>query len=282
MKLSDILKIKDFPIDAKVKLVRHQSSEYDLQKLYREGFLDEYQSIQSKNVFKGCDYIISFLGLDGSFSKFIGIYKVNGTRFEENPKWSSKYIYPDMGIGNYIYNLEYLGGYEDLVDSLIIDWGLSTRSWHQHLKQGDKDKTVIEIKQKGYTKAFKGFLDFILDYEELCQIVKNPMANKEWHTMLSSVAGIYLIVDSQTGNQYVGSAYGKEGILGRWKNYVANGHGGNKELKELCSSSSSYPKSFQFTILHTLPKSLTHKEVIAYETLFKNKLGSRAFGLNLN
>jgi hypothetical protein len=41
------------------------------------------------------------------------------------------------------------------------------------------------------------------------------------------VQGIYLITDSSNGKQYVGKADGTERILGRWKNYASDGHGGN-------------------------------------------------------
>ena len=44
---------------------------------------------------------------------------------------------------------------------------------------------------------------------------------------------VYLIVDTKTGKKYVGSAYGDNMLLGRWRNYIANGHGGNKLLKSL-------------------------------------------------
>ncbi|MFF2589646.1 hypothetical protein ACFVSS_17475 [Peribacillus butanolivorans] len=38
---------------------------------------------------------------------------------------------------------------------------------------------------------------------------------------------------TKEGKQYVGSASGKEGLLGRWKEYAINGHGNNTKLKEL-------------------------------------------------
>jgi len=41
------------------------------------------------------------------------------------------------------------------------------------------------------------------------------------------VQGVYLITDSSTDKQYVGKVNGTERILGRWKNYVSDGHGGN-------------------------------------------------------
>ncbi|WP_161631198.1 GIY-YIG nuclease family protein [Paenibacillus pinihumi] len=98
--------------------------------------------------------------------------------------------------------------------------------------------------------------------------------------MLSSVAGVYLITDFTNGNQYVGSASGKDGILGRWKNYSTSFHGGNAKLVSLLQSEPSRYKKFQYSILRALPKSLTRSEVVTYEQKYKQKLGTRAFGLN--
>jgi hypothetical protein len=100
--------------------------------------------------------------------------------------------------------------------------------------------------------------------------------------MLSAVAGIYLITDNLTGQQYVGSAYGINGILGRWTIYAKNMHGDNVELKKLIHENPNRFEYFQFSILQTLPKEMTKNEVIKTESIFKNKLGSRAFGLNSN
>ena len=113
-------------------------------------------------------------------------------------------------------------------------------------------------------------------------IFKAPEANREWHRMLSAIAGVYLITDMVTGKQYVGSAYGAEGILGRWATYVRTFHGGNALLRDLVEAHSSYARNFQFTILRTLPASLTKNEVLEFEQLYKRKLGTRAFGLNAN
>ncbi len=84
-------------------------------------------------------------------------------------------------------------------------------------------------------------------------------------------------MDSATGKQYVGSAYGVGGILGRWHGYAKTGHGGNKELKNMVDFS-----GLQFSILYTCSASKSAKKVCRYETLFKEKLGSRAHGLNWN
>ena len=58
--------------------------------------------------------------------------------------------------------------------------------------------------------------------------------------------------------------------------------GGNAKLQELLSERSKYAANFSFAILQTVSKSLSRKEVIARENVWKDKLGSRAFGLNLN
>jgi hypothetical protein len=100
--------------------------------------------------------------------------------------------------------------------------------------------------------------------------------------MLKAVAGIYIIVDSSNGKQYIGSACGGEGILGRFKSYSQNGHGDNVELKKLMKDDPLYYRKFQYTLLETLPLSWTKKEVQNRETLYKKKLLSREHGFNRN
>lgn len=63
---------------AKIKLVRHKDKRLDLYNLYRtdrNSFWD-YQNTQSKDVFKGVDYIVSFIGEEGVFARFIGVFKI--------------------------------------------------------------------------------------------------------------------------------------------------------------------------------------------------------------
>jgi hypothetical protein len=121
-------------------------------------------------------------------------------------------------------------------------------------------------------REFAGFDDVHLRFDELKQIVDHPDANRLWHTMLGGVAGVYLIVDGTDGQQYIGSAYGEEGILGRWKGYATTKHGGNKRLKELLALDQQRFAAFSFSILRTLSRSLTAKEVIAIEGHLKKNL----------
>jgi len=280
MTLIEILKMKGLDVDSsRIKIVRHQSPPWDLSELVRRGQFEIYQWEQKKDVFKNCDYVITFLGMPGTKAKLIGIYRLTGVQKRKIRSWPENFPFQNMPIeSNFQYHAEKLVIFEDIENRLVIDWGKSTRSWHQWLKPRD----VVEILPKGYVGEIPDYLEIILSYAKLQEMIKNEDANRIWHQKLSTVKGIYLILDKKSGFQYVGSAYSPEGILGRWKDYAANGHGGNVKLKKLLESNESYVHNFQFTILQTLPKSLTNKEVIEYEVRYKEKLGSRVFGLNNN
>lgn len=275
--LQELLFTRGLPQNGKTKLVRHQDPRWDLQRLLSLGQFDVYQEHQAKPVFD-CEYIVSFIGQSYSHARLIGVYEVKGREGPGAFELPKDFLYPDMPLGQFRYTLERVGGYEDLERRVVIDWGASTRSWHQWLKP----KEIVEVLPRGYVTEFPGYDDFILSFEQLREIVENPTANREWHRMLAAVAGIYLITDGTTGRQYVGSAYGAEGVLGRWSAYSASGHGGNLLLRELLGANAKHAKHFSFTLLRTLPKTLTREEVFAYESLYKNKLGSRAHGLNAN
>ena len=156
----------------------------------------------------------------------------------------------------------------------------STRSWVQHYKDGSKK--VIEVLPEGYVHEWPGFDEVVLKHHELVKIVKHRDAHREWHRMLASVAGVYLILDNLTGEQYVGSAYGEHGLLGRWRNYADTVHGGNKKMMALAKKRPRLQDDLQFAVLQTLPVTLTKAEVVVHEGRHKDKLGSRAHGLNSN
>jgi hypothetical protein len=261
----------------KVKLIRHSDKRVDLYDLYKnnkEQFL-LYQSQQSENVFKNVDYIVCFLGEEGLLSRFIGVYKILSYRELEDVKISkvNNLEYKD------IYEMKEITDFEDLKERVIINWGKAALKWNQWLDRNIKE--VIQIQPGLHYKQFKDYFDFILDFNELNEIINNKYPI--WKKMLSATNGIYLINDKNTGKLYVGSAYGKEGIWGRWKTYVqTNGTGGNKQLDELITLDNSYAKNFSYSILMLLPSTITSNEAIKKENLFKKKLGTNTFGLNSN
>lgn len=259
------------------RLVRHRDTRFDVTELRRRGYLDTYQSYQSRPRFDGCRILVSFVGLEQSRALFIGVYRVlDRVSASQAPPPPPGYPLELTAPGGFFYEMERLPGYDDLTDRVVIDWGRNARTWVQALQP----KEVIEILPSGYVREFPGFLEFVLTYDELAGIIAKPEANREWHRMLGATAGIYLITDTRTGAQYVGSASGVGGVLGRWGDYVQTGHGGNVRLREIIGGETSRRHELQFTLLQTLPRELPKREVIAREELYKRKLGSRVFGLN--
>jgi hypothetical protein len=276
--LLELLEVRGLAPNARTKLVRHEDARYPVHELRRDGQLDYYQGYQSKPIFD-CAYVVSFLGLPHRRAVLYGVFRVAARSLTSHRAIPADLIYREWAARDrYWYDLERLDAFADLEDRLVVDWGLSTRSWHQWLR----NKEVVEIFPTGYVKEFPGYLDFILTYDELTEIVGHPVANREWHRMLRAVSGVYLIVDVSTGMQYVGSACGEGGILQRWKGYVQSAHAGNKLLKDLVKNDRVYARNFSFTILQTLPRTATPAEVVVVEQLHKRKLGSRAYGLNAN
>ena len=222
----------------KIKLVRQKDQRVDLYSLYCNNYKKflEYQSEQPKDVFNDVDYIVSFIGEEGLKSRFIGVYKIKGktkkviTRKEES----------------FWYDMEEVAGFEDLKEKVIVNW-MNPISWHQW-NTIDKETIVVEIHPGLHYQQFTDYLNVLLNFKELEEIVIKQYI--DWKRMLSATKGIYLISDISTGKLYVGSAYGEEGIWGRWAEYVkTNGHGGNKTLKELISNDPKHAQNFQFSIL---------------------------------
>ena len=265
--IQELIRLKTDKLDkAKVKLIRHKDSRLE----YREVIKDkeallEYQKEQGKEVFKDTDYIISFIGQESTKSLLFGIFKV-GSVHKKN--------------GKYYYDLSEVSIYNELIDRVVIDWGNAAIKWDQWYDKNPKE--ILEILPKGYLGEFPGLTNFVLDFQELKKLTDNPDANRDWKNHLSSINGIYMILDTKTGNQYIGSAYGKQGIWQRWSDYSKTKHGGNKTLIELCKSDNNYHKHFQYTVLQSLPSNLSNKEVIKIENLYKEKFGTRAHGLNEN
>lgn len=284
MELKKLLQFYGLDTSKKIKVARHKDERrgYDLPLLYQMGQFDIYQSYQEGPDFHGCDYLVSFLGTNNNQAFFIGVYKINSIRKASEVPLPLNFFYYDIykPSRNYYYELEEISGFEDLRERLVIEWSGGSINWIQWLDK--RDKEVVQILPKGYVSHFPGYLNFILTHDQLKKIIENPQSHKDWHNMLSAVAGIYIIVDTMSGKQYIGSASGKEGLLGRFKTYAKNPDGGNTELKKLIDANPLHAKMLQYTLLETLPISLTGKEVLAREELYKKKLGSRLYGLNIN
>jgi hypothetical protein len=276
----DLLKVFGFDDRPRSKIVRHQDARYDMPTLIREGWFDLYQSLQARPVFKGCKQIVTCVGDGAGRARFIGVYRVLKEGTASPSLVPPNCPYQEWGIkSKHFYELARCAQFDKLEGRVVVDWGSGALAWPQHLR----NKPVVEMFPKGRVlDPFADYLDFSLSYLQLTDLVANAHAHRDWVASLSAVAGVYMILAEPTGHQYVGSAYGLDGIWGRWVQYATNGHGGNSKLRALLASDRTYPKSFRFSILQVLPKTTTPTEVIRWETQYKTKLGSRATGLNEN
>ena len=273
--IQDILSIKGALDTSKTLLVKHATNEYDLYTAYlnkREDFLN-YQCHQSKDVFKGAEYIVSFIGEGGNRVRFIGVFKV----CDVTPLSEAQIDHLSSKPYNYLYTLEEDMRFADLKDRIMVDWGTS-RIWHQ--KYGI-EKEIIEILQGLHYRQFSDYLSFILSFRELEEIIINKY--RDWKRALENVNCIYMIAYSFNKKQYIGSTSGAGGIWSRWTDYVkTNGTGGNKLLIECSKNDPNYTEHITFTILEILPRTISSQQAVDKENLFKKKLGSRAIGLNSN
>ena len=223
IKIGELLKLRGLDINKRIKLVRHKDARqkqfingvevegnpYDWYRNDKDKFI-AYQSEQHRDVFKNVDYIVSFIGENGTIARFIGIYKIEGPDNERN-------------TNKYCYKITEVEGFDELKERIIIDWGPSTISWHQWLNDKN-DKEIIEI-TPGFDHIFPGYEKIALTLAQLKNIILEK-EYPEWKKMLSAVNCIYIITDRKTGKNYIGSTYGKEGIWGRWKEYAkTGGHG---------------------------------------------------------
>ena len=258
---------------AKVKLIRHSLGDKDFSKCYysEPQMVWEYTRIQKPGFSKGYDYWCVFVSGEGTTARLFACYKVNGAvsatpdlepvGFPLEGRFEGKYDY---------FDLEPVDNLKEYEHRLVIEWGRAALSWHQ---KGTTEKDILAI-DSPVKKPFIGYDKVVLTYAELKEVVENRDVYELWQAALSAVNAVYLIVDTKSGQQYVGSAYGKDGLLGRWRIYVDSLHGHNKLMKEVICAHPDRYKFFQFSILHILPKTLKDDEVIHTYSLSKEILHS--------
>jgi hypothetical protein len=175
-----------------------------------------------------------------------------------------------------------------LANRLVVEWS-SPRRWHRRAINA-AGLPVVEIADRDKA-PFPGFDPVLLTHHESKEMVESHRYT-DWRAALSQVQGIYLITDSSTGKHYVGKADGSERILGRWRGYAKDGHGGNVVLQELARASSrvagapspasDHSRHFVYSILRVFGPSTSSSEVDGAETHYKRALMTREFGLNRN
>lgn len=286
MIFDDILKLHGFD-PTEFRLARHGFKEIDPLETFHTNpdRLMAYQAFQTRDRLGDARYFASFAAYHGTQAILLGVYKI-GLKYsqidapqhlkdlvrdiaEENGWWATD----ELLKTNTFYELSEVEIFKQYSTRLVIDWGGAVTAWVQK-RTG---KPIVAILPSNAAREFASFENTVLSFSELQRIVKNPTSNRTWVQALKSVNGIYVITDIRDGRNYVGSAYGKDGIWGRWSTYVRTGHAGNKELKNLDSM-----EHMQFSILEILSGTSTAANAVEKENLWKLKLRSREGGFNAN
>jgi hypothetical protein len=182
------------------------------------------------------------------------------------------------------YAVELTGEGEGFLGRLKIGSTYRQRATRVNFENHYDNLEALEILREPYSgRAFPGYEDIDLSFEALETLVRNDRS--DWKAPLSSVKGIYLLTDTNTGKRYVGSAYGDEGIWSRWSSYIYSGHGGNTELRALAEGPNlDYCRShFRFALLEYRSNGTPDDIIIERESFWKRILSTRGEqGLNRN
>ena len=241
-----------------------------------DDYVREHTPVNAKLLMQA-DYVIAFVA-DGKYSRFAGVYQVLGEDkrikvLSEDKKSFEEKVFVKVAM---------LKVFKEYGGRVLVDWGgMAAQRWLQWFKD---DKKVLRI-DEGIIRLmipFHSYNDVLLSFKELKNLIDTD--NVEWRDKLKAVNGIYGIADLSNGKLYVGSAYGNEGIWGRWKVYAeTNGHGNNDMLVELLGKNKDYAwDNFQWFILETFSLDVSDDYAIHRENLYKEKLCTRLFGYNKN
>lgn len=290
MELNELLQSKGIE-PREVLVMRHRPHEPDLNKVLpllaadKPDLFNAYQQTQSEKVEKamlGAAYIASFIGLKPGKAHYVGLYKIGASKPLTHAQFWQVPAYIELkalGAKGYTdlkrpsclwFDLELIDFYSEWKGKLIVDWPPPERSWWRRAHRNTMSVHAI-LEDSALDPAMKRWDELDFTWSQL------KILPKRWQAKLADWRGIYYIFDTSIGKGYVGSAYGSENLLGRWRNYAASGHGGNRLLKQ------RDPQHFRFTVLEIVAHNLERAEVIPLENSWKERLHSRyPHGLNDN
>ena len=255
----------------RMKVLRHQETDaetgrtsWDLWHEGREKFELHQSLYNSTKSIGNSGHIVSLLASAPRKAVFAGVWEVLCQK-----DCPSEVVDPlTKRTKRYYYELRSHDLLRDYYGRMIVDWP-SGRAWHRRLSS--VNISILEIHEEGWdVQPFPGFNKFTILISEAEEVPAT------WKEVLRAVNGIYLLVDTQDGKQYVGSASGEGGLYQRLSSYVRDRHGGNEGLRL------REGRDYKFVILETLGSHADHGELLERESHWKTALGSREHGLNLN
>lgn len=281
------------PVD--VYLLRHSPKETKLKKALpwlaaeRHDLFNAYQQTQTPVVEKALAkvrYVASFIGVGADQALFAGLYAV---RPEKNLSYDMYWRIPAYKTLKNLYDLQ---GFQprdkgtdrciwfdmtrqdllsDWIGRMVITWPGGTRSWARPAKNNENMHVFCIHQDSQLVQAMPAWNELVLSWADLSNLPQS------WKQKLMEWRGVYFIQDQSDGRSYVGSAYGRDNIWGRWENYARSGHGNNTGLK------GRNPEHFLFSILERVSPDLSKDDTLSIENKWKERLHTRGpWGLNNN
>ncbi len=237
---------------------------FDPRDSFTLGNFKEWQEHQTKKNFAR-DYILSMVYTSKNEWLFVGIYKSISVK-EHPTKNGFKYDTELTDIGK-----EYIG-------KAVFSFKKEFRQSYLCLEKYIDDFELIEMYREPLKPRFPGYDKIDINWENLSKWI----ITDSWKTALENQKGVYLITDTNNGKKYIGSAYGKEMIFGRWSSYIQTGHGGNIELKRF--DFEYIKENFKYSILEIFKASTEDEVILERESWWKDVLMTRntKYGYNKN
>jgi hypothetical protein len=292
MNFNDLL--RDNKISAEhVLVLRHRPSEPELNKVFpllvadRADLFETYQQFQRERLesvmaaMVGTGYLASFIAHGPGRALFIGLYKIQSAKpltYEEYWHLPANIELKALGMQGFtedrpsvlLFDLPLTDFYTAWKGKLVVGWPPPERSWWRWAHRNEIPIHAI-LEESAFDVAVKHWREINLTWNQL------RVLPSRWKAALAEWRAIYYIFDTSDGKGYVGSAYGADNLLGRWLNYAASGHGGNRLLR------GRDQQNFCFTILERVSPDMDNEEVIRLESTWKDRLHTRApAGLNDN
>lgn len=298
MNLNDMLEADGID-PRKVVVFRHRPREPEMRKVFpwlameRHDLFNAFQQTQSttrvENALKtltGSGYLASFIGLESGRAVFVGLYSVESSKSLTLKQFRDCSANIELKqYGGKFWFTEEMAKYRPTVEcfnlvphdfcsswkgKLVVNWTPPERSWWRRAHKNDFSIYAVH-EENVFDARMPEWQEIVFTWKQL------KILPTRWKQIMSQWRGIYYIFDISNNKGYVGSANGKTNLLGRWENYGATGHGGNKLLR------ARDPENFRFSVLERVSPDLDPADVIRIETSWKERLHSYSpRGLNEN
>lgn len=230
-----------------VLVFRHRPNEPELNRIFdwivaeRPDLFECYQSNhgqRTESALARARYLASFIRHSPGTALFAGFYEVSASRMLTISECMDRPLHREL-MSHGMTGIKAVEGRDGVLEfqmpltewhanwrgRMIIKWPGLERSWYRWT-----DRNVFEIvaiaRESLFTREMPNWDALSLEWNELALLPAS------WCASLRNWRGIYLIVDQVDGKQYVGSAYGAENLLQRWREYARTGHGGNSLLRQ--------------------------------------------------